>query len=155
MRSRASSSTWSTPALRSALASVSPAQPAPIMITRSTSPAGRAGIMVLPSSYVPVDAPNAARASGPDNAAPAPAAAATRSAPRRVYPPEGPIPPGHVTYLRRFVTSAPVPPSSTLGALVSRTLAGDLLVSEHATDQRIMDAVIDELRVTPMRKLSL
>jgi len=48
-----------------------------------------------------------------------------------------------------------VPPSSTLGALISRTLAGEVSVSDHATDQRIMDAVIGELRVTPMAKLSL
>ena len=42
-----------------------------------------------------------------------------------------------------------------LGALISRTLAGDLPVSEHDTDQRIMDAVIEELRETPMRKVAL
>jgi AcrR family transcriptional regulator len=48
-----------------------------------------------------------------------------------------------------------VSPASTLGALVSRTLAGEVPVSEHATDQRIMDAVIDELLVTSMSKLSL
>jgi AcrR family transcriptional regulator len=44
---------------------------------------------------------------------------------------------------------------STLGPLISRTLAGDLAVSEHETDQRIMDAVMDELRVTPMDKVAL
>jgi len=77
-------------ALRSALASVSPAQPAPTMITRSTSPERPPGTVVAPSSYVPVDAPNAVRASGPENAAPTPAAAARRSAPRRVYPPKAP-----------------------------------------------------------------
>src|SRR3954454_10718651 len=42
-----------------------------------------------------------------------------------------------------------------LGAIISRSLAGELSISDHETDQRIMDAVVAELRVTPMRKLSL
>jgi AcrR family transcriptional regulator len=42
-----------------------------------------------------------------------------------------------------------------LGAIISRSLAGEMPVSEHETDQRIMDAVMAELRVTPMAKLSL
>src|SRR3954447_22494318 len=42
-----------------------------------------------------------------------------------------------------------------LGAIISRSLAGELSVSEDETDQRIMDAVMAELRVTPLRKLSL
>jgi AcrR family transcriptional regulator len=45
--------------------------------------------------------------------------------------------------------------SSTLGPIISRSLAGELSVSEHETDQRIMDAVIAELGVTPMHKVSL
>jgi AcrR family transcriptional regulator len=42
-----------------------------------------------------------------------------------------------------------------LGAIISRSLAGEVSVSEHETDQRIMDAVIAELGVTPMARLSL
>jgi AcrR family transcriptional regulator len=44
---------------------------------------------------------------------------------------------------------------STLAPILGRALAGDLSVSGHETDQRIMDAVVDELLVTPIRKLSV
>ena len=39
--------------------------------------------------------------------------------------------------------------------LIGRSIAGELPVSEHETDQRIIDAVLAELLVTPLRKLSL
>lgn len=48
-----------------------------------------------------------------------------------------------------------VSPARTLAPLIQRSLAGDLAVHDHATDQRIMDAVVDELLVTSLRKLSL
>jgi AcrR family transcriptional regulator len=43
----------------------------------------------------------------------------------------------------------------TLAPMIGRALAGDLSVSEHETDQRIMDAVVAELLVTPIRKLAV
>lgn len=46
-------------------------------------------------------------------------------------------------------------PARTLAPLIQRSLAGDVAIHDHATDQRIMDAVVDELLVTPLRKLSL
>src|SRR4051794_9004151 len=46
-------------------------------------------------------------------------------------------------------------PSASLAPAIGRALSGGLAVSEHGTDQRIMDAVIAELLVTPLAKLSL
>lgn len=44
---------------------------------------------------------------------------------------------------------------ATVAPLIGRALSGALEVSEHDTDRRIIDAVIAELLVTPLRKLSL
>jgi AcrR family transcriptional regulator len=44
---------------------------------------------------------------------------------------------------------------ATVAPLIGRALTGSLSVSDHETDQRIIDAVLDELLVTPLRKLSL
>jgi len=46
-------------------------------------------------------------------------------------------------------------PSASLGPVIGRALSGGVTVSEHGTDQRIIDAVIAELLVTPLRKLAL
>ena len=46
-------------------------------------------------------------------------------------------------------------PSATLGPVIGRALSGGVAVSDHQTDQRIIDAVIGELLVTPLRKLAL
>ncbi len=46
-------------------------------------------------------------------------------------------------------------PSAILGPVIGRALSGGVTVSEHGTDQRIIDAVIAELLVTPLRKLAL
>ncbi len=43
----------------------------------------------------------------------------------------------------------------TLAPILGRTLSRELRVSNDTTDQRIMDALVAELRVTPLRKLSL
>src|SRR5438876_10983210 len=45
--------------------------------------------------------------------------------------------------------------TADLASVLGRALSGSLSVSEHDTDQRIMDAVAAELLVTPLRKLSL
>jgi AcrR family transcriptional regulator len=42
-----------------------------------------------------------------------------------------------------------------LAPLVTRTLAGDLPARDHATDRRIMDAVVAELCATPLDKLAV
>ena len=47
------------------------------------------------------------------------------------------------------------PTSSSLAPAIGRALSGGLAVSTHETDQRIMDAVIAELLVTPLSKLSV
>lgn len=39
--------------------------------------------------------------------------------------------------------------------IITRALAGKAAVSEHETDQRIIDAVLAELLLTPLRRLSL
>ncbi len=46
-------------------------------------------------------------------------------------------------------------PSTSLGPAIGRALSGAVTVSGHETDQRIIDAVIAELLVTPLRKLAL
>ena len=46
-------------------------------------------------------------------------------------------------------------PTITLGPVIGRALLGGVTVSEHGTDRRIIDAVIAELLVTPLRKLAL
>ena len=46
-------------------------------------------------------------------------------------------------------------PSTSLGPAIGRALSGAVTVSGHETDQRIIDAVIGELLVTPLRKLAL
>ena len=45
--------------------------------------------------------------------------------------------------------------TASLGPVIGRALSGGVAVSEHETDQRIIDAVIAELLVTPLRKLAL
>src|SRR3954454_11536743 len=47
------------------------------------------------------------------------------------------------------------PPPLSLAPAIGRALSGGAAVSEHETDQRIMDAVIAELLVTPLSKLSV
>jgi AcrR family transcriptional regulator len=49
------------------------------------------------------------------------------------------------------VSSAP----QSLAPVLSRVLAAGIAVSDHETDQRIMDAVVAELLVTPLRKLAV
>ena len=62
----------------------------------------------------------------------------------------------HVTTERVIVTYAHgVAGTSALTPLVARYFAGELSVHEHETDQRIIDAVLAELLVTPLSKLSL
>ncbi len=46
-------------------------------------------------------------------------------------------------------------PTASLGPAIGRALSGRVTVSDHHTDQRIIDAVIAELLVTPLRKLAL
>lgn len=45
--------------------------------------------------------------------------------------------------------------TASLGPLIGRALSGGVAVSDHHTDQRIIDAVLAELLVTPLRKLAL
>lgn len=45
--------------------------------------------------------------------------------------------------------------TASLGPLIGRALSGGVTVSDHQTDHRIIDAVIAELLVTPLRKLAL
>jgi len=46
-------------------------------------------------------------------------------------------------------------PSVSLGPVIGRALSGGVTVSANETDQRIIDAVLAELLVTPLRKVAL